>query len=351
MNSRKKNQHFVPKFYLRNFSYLGNNRQIGLYNTRTKFYFKSAPLKSQASKDFYYGTDGVIEDELSEIEGDLSATIKKILESDSSELSHEDIFLLLLFIVLTDLRNPTKIEGFYQMINQTKEKLLEDSPDIKNLDTIMPMPSREDSVREMLRNCLEMVEGISDLKCKILINLTDTPFLTSDYPVVKYNQFLEWRRWRHSKTGYGSVGLQIFLPLNSRKMIFLFDPNSYEAGNPNYLNFKVKKDDDIDELNLLQLVNCIETIYFDEKVNESYVKELHELANQFRKANIPFTELAYMYENNIKPNRKNLIINGVTECETNLRISGMKIKLTVKQSKLSNSFVQLRKGSFQRYKR
>jgi hypothetical protein len=135
------------------------------------------------------------------------------------------------------------------------------------MDKLLPIPSHEECVRLSLSNCLEMVECISDLKYKILINLTDIPFITSDNPVVKYNQYLESRKWKHSKTGYASIGLQIFLPLNHKKLILLYDSNSYEIGNPNYRTHQLKKIEDIDELNLLQLVNCIETIYFDEKVD------------------------------------------------------------------------------------
>jgi hypothetical protein len=125
MNSEKKNQHFVPKFYLRNFSYLGNEKQIGLYNTRNKFYFKTATLRDQGSRDFFYGTDGIIEDSLSEIEGHLSVVIKKILELDSPALSQDEQYILLLFIVLTGSRNPSKINGISEMTIKMRERLFE----------------------------------------------------------------------------------------------------------------------------------------------------------------------------------------------------------------------------------
>ena len=67
MNSDKKNQHFVPKFYLRNFSFQNNGNELGIFNTKTEFYFKNAPIKAQGSKTFFYGHDGIIEERLSKL--------------------------------------------------------------------------------------------------------------------------------------------------------------------------------------------------------------------------------------------------------------------------------------------
>lgn len=344
MNSDKKNQHFVPKFYLRNFSYLNNKKQIGLYNTRNHLYIERAKLKKQGSRDFFYGTDGIIEDGLSEIEGHLAEVIKKIIESDERlNLNQEDYLTLLTFIVLTDLRNPTRIVGFANMMNKMREKLLEESPDT-DMDEVIPLPTHEECVRLSLRNCMEIVEGISDLKYKVFINKTETPFITSDHPVVKYNQYLEWRRWSHSKTGYGSMGLQIFLPLNHEKMLFLYDDSSYQLSSGNQFYF-LKKQPEIDGLNLLQFLNSIETIYFDEKAKEDYLKNLHTNSKGFNKANVPFSELGYIFDsdaemrNSERPQKRNLAINGMSECETNLTISGLKIKTTAKSKKFGNAVV------------
>lgn len=345
MNPKKKNQHFVPKFYLRNFSYLNNDKQIGLYNTRTKFYFKTAPLKSQGSRDFFYGVDGVIENNLAEIEGHLSTTIKQIIKENLHELNQEDHYRILLFIVLTDLRNPSRINGFLKMIHETRAKLLEESPETVNIDELLPLPTHEECVRSSLENYPGIVEGIRDLKYKILFNTTDTPFLTSDNPVVKYNQFLEWKRWKQSKTGYGSAGLQIFIPLNPEITFLLFDANSYDLGNERYNIYQIRNSEDVDQLNLLQFINCIETIYFNDKIHEAYVKEISAWADEFPKANIPFAELKYLIENNVKPEKKNLVVNGVTECEISLSIKGLKIRPIARQRKLTNTAVQPRLGS------
>ncbi len=330
-------------------TYLNNKKQIGLFNTRNQLYVKAAPLKSQASKDFFYGTDGIIEDSLADIERHLSVVIRKIIDNDSPELNREDLYLLKLFIVLTDFRNPQHILGISKMIVEMRQRLFEEAPNTENMDELIPIPTHEECVQLALKNCLEIVNGIQDLKHKILVNQTNIPFVTSDYPVIKYNQYLEWKRWEHSKTGYGSIGLQIFLPLNHNKLLLLYDTNSYLVGNPNYITHRIKKTEDVDELNLLQFINCIETIYFDERINETYLKEMHEWAKEFDKANIPFSKASYLidekWDPNNKPKQKNLLINGTTDCETKLRITGLKLKPEIKGRKLDNYAAQPRPGS------
>ncbi|MDA3844285.1 MAG: DUF4238 domain-containing protein, partial [Candidatus Kapabacteria bacterium] len=61
MKTEKKNQHYIPKFYLRNFSYQRNNKQIGVYTLKNNLFIQTGKLKKQASKNFFYGSDGEVE--------------------------------------------------------------------------------------------------------------------------------------------------------------------------------------------------------------------------------------------------------------------------------------------------
>jgi hypothetical protein len=51
-----KNQHFVPKFYLRHFS--ADKKSIHLLNLKSEKPIFGAPLKNQCSRDYFYGEDG-----------------------------------------------------------------------------------------------------------------------------------------------------------------------------------------------------------------------------------------------------------------------------------------------------
>lgn len=349
MNTVKKNQHFVPKFYLRNFSYESNLKEIGIYNTRNNVFVQRAKLKTQGSRNFFYGADGIIEGELQSIEGDLARVLKHILsQSQEIKLSADEYYILLFFIVLTEARNPSRINGFADMMGEMRKKIFEEYPNT-DLDKVLPLPTHEQCVRLSLSNCRMMVDGISDLKYRIVENLTDIPFISSDDPVVKYNQFLEWKKWRHSRTGYGSIGLQIFLPLSYRRMLFLFDSNIYKIGGSKEIPYTLKNYDDVDQLNLLQFCNCIENLFFDEKGDKHYILDLARRGAEFPKANIPFTNLANIEGPGIEPPfdpaKGNLAINGTTECEIGLKITGLRFSDSAKFRKLLKTVAQPRPGS------
>lgn len=199
MKTEKKNQHYIPKFYLRNFSFQNNKKQIGVFNINTEFCFDKAKLKTQGSKNFYYGTDGIIEDRLSLIENKLSFITKRIIERETIPTKNGDEHMNLLHhIALTDLRNPVRIEGAKAMFKEAVNRILEMDPgaDISKLALTM---SHEEHVNLSFSTLNDIIETISDLDYKLLINATKNPFITSDFPLVKYNQFLEQKNGHNQK--------------------------------------------------------------------------------------------------------------------------------------------------------
>lgn len=348
MNTEKKNQHYIPKFYLRNFSYRKNNNQIGIFNLKNDFYYQTSKLKTQGSKNFFYGYDGFIEDRLAEIEGDLSKTINDIISYQTlpkkNSKEHVD---LLVFVGLSDARNPVRIENMKAMITQMKERVFEGNPDAK-ANEIIPSLSHDEAVRISISNIPEITMNIMDLDYKLLINETDKPFISSDFPIVKYNQYLEEKNWPYSKSGYGLVGLQIFIPLNSKIVLHFFDSAIYKVGERKQKTIALKSNTCVDQINKLQFVNCLETIYFDENASENYIRELRTQTLKYKRANISKSELSYIVGENEDPNEilageKNLIIMGSSDCEIKLKIEGIKIHSIGKAYKLTSGVSQVRK--------
>lgn len=339
MITEKKNQHYIPKFYLRNFSFRGNKKQIGVYNIFNEIFIQRSKLKTQGSKNFFYGYDGKIEDGLANIEGHLAEAIRNITNNytlpPKKSKEHND---LLVFVSLTDLRNPVIIEAMKAMLDGMKSRLLELDP---NADTekLVPQATHDEIIKLSLSNIFEIVETTIDLDYKIFLNKTLNPFITSDYPIVKYNQFLEQKKWAHSKTGYGLVGLQIFIPLNSEIILVLFDSGIYKVGYKKQRVFEITKKEDINKLNILQFINCHGTVFFDEKASEAYIRMLHNKSKKYKRANVNKTELSYIFD---EGEQKNLMIFGSSDCETQLKIDGIKIHSKGKSHKLNPSMSQLR---------
>lgn len=110
--------------------------------------------------------------------------------------------------------------------------------------------------------------------------------------------------------------------------VILYDSMIYKVGakKDRYLNIYDEKS--IDQLNILQMLNCYETVFFNHQCNENYIRQLFQQSLKFKKANVPHSRLTHLINKGeiFDPNKKkNLIILGTSDCETKLEIQGLKI--------------------------
>jgi hypothetical protein len=110
-----------------------------------------------------------------------------------------------------------------------------------------------------------------DLCFKLVINKTKEPFITSDHPVVLYNQFLEPRKKYGNNTGLACKGLEIFLPISPRHLLIFFDPDVYKVENKSNVSVDITADADVKALNLLQCISADKNLYFNEEISEHQV--------------------------------------------------------------------------------
>jgi hypothetical protein len=175
MTTDKKNQHYIPKFYLRNFSYHDNKKQIGVYNILNQYFIQKGKLKTQGSRNFFYGCDGVIEDSLSDIEGKLAALLKDIINNKTlPRTGTQGHFELLLFVTSSDLRNPVRIDGAKEIFSEMRKSLLEIDPKT-DVEKLVPNIPHDTIVKMHLSYAVELSKMILDLDYKLLINETPNP--------------------------------------------------------------------------------------------------------------------------------------------------------------------------------
>lgn len=98
-----KKHHFVPKFYLRNFS--EDEKSIGIYNIRSRRTIARGNLGNQCYRDYFYGKDLKIEHALAGMEGSAAMIINNCIASEAvpRPLSAEHV-ILSHFIVLQAAR-------------------------------------------------------------------------------------------------------------------------------------------------------------------------------------------------------------------------------------------------------
>ncbi|KAA3596308.1 MAG: DUF4238 domain-containing protein [Calditrichaeota bacterium] len=348
MNTVKKNQHYIPKFYLRNFSYELNAKQIGIYNIKSSFFFQTAKLKTQGSKDFFYGHDGVIENNLANIENLLASEVREIIRTENVIQKDGIKYLnLLIFVGLTHVRNPVYID----FIKKTREKFIEklDGHYGKiNLNNAFPEITHEEVIKIALSHCKDVVGNLFDLKYKLLINRTKIPFITSDFPIVRQNQFLEKRKISHGKTGYGNIGLQIFIPLNPKITLVFYDSNIYKIGSRK-ITLDLTRKADIEKLNILQILNCGEALFFNENISKSYIEYLISKSQGPMNTHKPLVKL----HPNVKligideekgPSQKSSLLElKMVDSDVKLEIKGLKILPKAKKIKINKELIPLRK--------
>ncbi|MGB6017766.1 MAG: DUF4238 domain-containing protein, partial [Nodosilinea sp.] len=245
-----KKQHFVPQFYLKQFSLDESQKTIGIFNFGNyKYNNQNISLKDQAQKDYFYGRDLIIENAFHEQENIASEIFRRITEDGFIPLLNSpEHYQLLEFLIF--LRERTLC-----VVNQSKksaDKFIEIIAS-KNTDVLEDISEEDFSSLRLTLDALNMA-AISlplafDLSYKIFVNEANIPFITSDHPVVFYNQFLEERKKGYGHIGIACKGLQIFLPISPRHLIIFFDQGIYKVGSKKNKSIVLRQDSDIEALN------------------------------------------------------------------------------------------------------
>jgi hypothetical protein len=282
----QKSQHFVPQFYLRNFGHGDSSSGlICIYNRRTKAHFPHAPIKSQACANYFYEKGAGVESDLASMENRLGPLVKRMIKDESPpKWDSVDHAALLKFIVFQSVRTMFAKEEADENNYKTLAKIAELCP-----GQFPHLAWQQDDQEHTPRMLLSIAEfnyhAAADLRCKLLRNKTGIAFITSDHPVVKYNQYFEEPEPVMCNTGLNCRGLQLFVPLNPKYLLVLFDSSIYQVGERNFKVVCVDVTrDDVNELNTLQLVNAGEHLYFGEDVTREYLGDLVKRSNRHLKA-------------------------------------------------------------------
>ena len=288
----KRNQHFVPQFYLRFFQ--SAPKRIHLYDLSKRESRKDVGIKGQCYKRYFYGKNNEIEDALSELEG----TSAKILQgiADARKIPRrgsQEYHAMLAFVCLQYLRTQKKARASRQLFHKLLGRA-EIEPDSDFLDQL-----------ELIKSSLSMIPAsfiqISDLKPHLLVSRSET-FITSDSPVYTYNQYCEGIRHRGT-TGLASRGLQIFVPISPSLLLVLYDGSTYKIRRltDRWLHRSVIDDvTDIDQLNLTQMLSAERNVYFS---NWGQLHDIERRVPNFEKMEVKDLQTVREYQQDNNPNR------------------------------------------------
>jgi len=342
--AEKKKQHYVPKFYLKFFSIEGNKTHLKIYNKINHKIIQKGNLKGQAQENYFYGEDLALENFFGEIEAESSAIFHEIVKTgilpkkNSKEHQYTWIFLL-----LQAYRTPTQAKEMNEMVDSMVKSILKYEKDFKRYDLSSFQIGLNDTPVRNIKTLIEGLPMMRDLELKLIANNTNTPFITSDNPTFKYNQFLESRNFKFGKTGMGCKGLQIFFPLSPSIMLILYDPKVYKIGNKKQFSGISITANDVDELNLLIFLYAHQAVYSNENVNDIYFESLLEKAKKYQNlGGINMKEYKNFNSGNSEKGESILIHHHREVIETSLQLSFSKFTPHAKYYKLSGTAVELR---------
>jgi hypothetical protein len=271
--AENKKQHFVPQSYLKRFANTGNGKTIGVYSIKNSQYIPVAKLRTQAYKDYFYGKDLQIERALSGVESRFAEVRNKILAEELlPERYSKDHHVLIAFIFFLYARTIYSADRVNEIADHLVQSLV-----VKNFGE-----KRRGSVKTKINNAVlhsmkyfaKSMPIVYDLDFKLVINESGEPFITSDNPVVLYNQFLEPRRPTLNNIGLVSLGLQIFFPLTPESYLIFYDPAVYGVGDKKRRVIRVANASDVFAMNGLQYMNSRNELFGNENAGAHYFERL-----------------------------------------------------------------------------
>lgn len=281
--SEKNRQHYVPKFYLRNFS--DSENAIGTYNINNSKYISNASIKGMCQKHNFYGADNKVENFLSVIETDAATIIRNILDKNEMPNNESDYILLVMFLLITEARNLKMAESSNNMVDFLAKKLIQGNPEFKDLDIEKFKIEIKEPATHNIKIAIEITPLILDLEPILIVEQTQArKFITSDNPLIRYNSFYLDKNY---PGGYGYVtrGLQIFFPISPSKCILLYDSLAYDIPEVKNGILILKRARDIDHLNELFYLNANNNVFFNRKTKNEYIEKLHHKNRRMPKIN------------------------------------------------------------------
>lgn len=219
-----KAQHYVPQFYLRNFS--GENHSVWCFDKTTQKSFKTN-IKNIAHETGFYnyslenGETTTFEPHFWRLETNSQKAIQELCDEPTVFTVIKNIEILALFCAIQELRTPVFRDNFLLMNNKYHELLQDNdyrSPDIKENQ------SKEFQAKFINESSQGLSQILKSMKWILVKNKSNNPFWTSDNPIFRYNPLKDPLK---STLGLQCSGIQLFLPVCPSLMLLICDPIGY----------------------------------------------------------------------------------------------------------------------------
>ena len=317
--AENKKHHYVPKFYLKRFSRDG--KSINLFNLASQRIIIGGNLKNQCYENYFYGKDLQAEKALSVVENLAAEILRTISESHSVPIQYSAAHVGLLYhVIMQHERTTYAADALNETIDRFVKHIMAPQVNLSQGELDKLQIGYKDPGRVSIAFTSEAYAIAIDLKCKLGLITSEEEFITSDNPVVLYNQYFEYRKLG-SHTGLASKGLQIFYPIDSKHMLIYYDPDIYGVGSRKGDVVKISDKEDIAELNRLQIVNSVANVY--SYGNLSNITQLYNSSRKYRREQKSRMEVFVTEET--ETTKREFVVSDSEDVKTGLNLSFVRI--------------------------
>ena len=231
-----------------------------------------------------------------------------------------DHFAIILYVIMQHGRTKYAADQTDEMHDMVMKHLHRESLKLEGIDIDKFNITIEEAPLLTLGIVVQGYPLLLDLAYKLLLNKTDVEFVTSDNPVVLYNQLFSFRKFA-SNNGLAQKGLQIFLPISPKIALIFYDHSVYTVGKRHGMTVNVDLTKDVYELNTLQMCSALNCVYFRDR--ELDVSSLYRKASPFLRQKKG--TLNVFLGNKTKNKREELIGMSREDIRTNLSLSFLRL--------------------------
>lgn len=244
-----KNQHYVPRALLKPFTMDGEDKAINVFNMARERVIQGAPVKSQCSRDYFYGDDLLVERGLQPIEGAYRRIIDGLL-ADPTRVNDGEKSFLKQFWLLQHQRTEAASKRVQDMTLGVGA-IVEPA--------VLPVYSDKKSVATAIESLPRLLPTLTDMKVCLIRNRTLTPFITSDDPAILANRWHDVQGIR--VYGLASAGALFILPISPELLCMCYDGGVYRVPHESGC-VMTSNAQDVHAINQLQLLNSRKNVYF-----------------------------------------------------------------------------------------
>lgn len=273
--AERKRQHYVPQFYLKNFSV--DNATFNILNVQNGKIIESAPINRQCYAPYFYQSDA-IETELGKLETISAPIIKKVISPNCFQITQDEEKTLKMYTIFQFFRTAGQCEyllkSYSGVLTQISKYYVEGGFPSTDIEGYIRKCKGKLLPQESLRMAERVVKMIDELQLMIVTFSSKHPLISSDNPVSLFNNYYK------QSVGFSMAGLIITMPLSVNKLLVIYDSKMY-VSDPCYGVTHDSKYKDCLILNRLQLYNANKIAYgTTRKIIEKIIPQL----NSSRKA-------------------------------------------------------------------